>query len=156
MNLPDVIRDTGRSQAGAGEPPVDRVFCADLSNSNGPVFEDLVVRIQLVDIIDVFGKPLQDLAAARHEIPRQVSHESTHPDVADHHSLAGSHLQKVVDLFARLKCVPEIREGSDVDQIGADANHVVHYSRQLAQDHPDVLGALGNLDSQQFLDGHRI
>src|SRR5215469_138000 len=102
MQLPYVIRDAGRSQAWTRESPVDRVVRVDLSNSNSAVLEDLIVRIQLVDIIDIFGKPAKDFAAARHEISGQVRHESAHPDITNHHPLAGSHLEQIVDFFARL------------------------------------------------------
>src|SRR6185503_9669557 len=139
-----VIRHARRAKHRPGHPPINRLFACDRRHALRAVLKDGVVGVELMQVVDVLRHALEHFAAARNEILRQVGRESADSDITHHHAHARCHLKQVVNLFARLERVPEIRDRAEVYKVRAYADHVIHYARQLAQYHANVGDALGH------------
>src|SRR5207253_7028607 len=108
--LADVVRDAGRAQHGTRETPVDGFFRGNCGDAFRPHFENLVVTIHLLDVIEILRNRREQRARPRDEILRNIVRNSADPDVADGKASAAAGFDQVVDFFARAEAVPEVAD----------------------------------------------
>src|SRR5579883_680838 len=77
-------------------------------------------------------------------------------NVAGHHALAGEALEDLEDLFALAEAIEHHRHGSHIERVRAKPNEMGRDALQLDHHHADILGALGNLQAKELLDGQAV
>ena len=101
-----------------------------------------LLSIELLDVVEERGDRLEQRPAARDEVVGHVDREAPDAHVGDRQPRAAAGLEQVVDVLAVLVEVPEVRQRADVDEVGADADAVVHDPGELGEDRP-ARGARG-------------
>uniref|UniRef100_A0A6J5ZYB1 Unannotated protein n=1 Tax=freshwater metagenome TaxID=449393 RepID=A0A6J5ZYB1_9ZZZZ len=72
------------------------------------------------------------------------------------HPLPGRHFEEVEQRLALAEAVPPDRNRAEVERAGAEEDEVAHDPVKFEVDHTQILGALGNLNLEQLLDGAAI
>ena len=93
-----------------------------------------------------------ELADLRLEPGRDVLEDPADLEVAGMHPLPGRHLEQVEDRVALAEAVPEQRDRAEIEGRGAEPDQVRHDPVELQVEHPQVLGAVGDLQLEQPLD----
>ena len=122
----------------------------------GPHFENLVVTIHLLEVVDVLRNRSRAASARAPRSPSGVVGHAADADITHRQPAAAAGFDQVVDFFARPEAVPEVADRAEVDEVRADADQVIGDAAELRENHADVLRALRNFDAEHLFDGHRI
>ena len=96
----------------------------------------------LAEGVDVFGK------AGRHVLMHAAGAEIIGVQARSRDALVEDH-----ELFALFEAPERRRQRADIERVRGDLQQMVHQPPDLAEQHTDILGAAGHLDSEQlFLD----
>ena len=156
VGLPQVPRLAGRAQKRAGDAELEQALARDDPDVLGALEEDLVLVEQRLELVDARGHDLDELAQLPLEAQRDVLEDAADLEVARVHPLAGRHLEHVEHRVALAEAVPEHRDRAEVQGRGAEPDQVRVDPVQLHVDHPQVLGAVGDLQLEQLLDAAAV
>jgi len=154
--LAHVVVASAGAQKGAGDAVRDGVLGGDHAGALHAVREDTVANEERLRFGDDLPGLRERLGAGLSESIRQVGLHAADAAVADRQAGAGHHLHEVPEILARLDHVEEDREGSELHRARAEAGEMIRDARDLRDDHPHVLAALGDRDPEQFLHRHAV
>src|SRR5580658_5931240 len=156
VSLADVVGDAGRSQARPGPSERGRIGAADATHVLETIDEDAVLEQHLLAFLDEPQNLRQGRPAEALEIGGGwVGHA---PDAAKRmgESRAGFLFENVPNHLAGLDEPEKRRERPELHGHRPVAGQMVAQPRELAQNHPIPLAALGDGQAAKLLDRERI
>ena len=150
LGLAQVPGLAGGAQQRPGDAELQQPLARDDADALRALQEDLVLVEQRLVLVDPRRHHLDELAQLPLEAQRDVLEDAADLEVARVHPLAGGHLEHVEDRVALAEAVPEHRDRAEVERRGAEPDQVRVDPVQLHVDHPQVLGAVGDLELEQL------
>ena len=125
----------------------------EIAHALQPVPEDGIAGQQVGILVDLLREGMDECLHAVEKVQRRLHREAADADVAGHHPLSGYRLKDAQNLFALAEGVEEDGERANVHGVGAQPDQVRVEAAQFGQQHAQPLCLLGNLKSEQLLDG---
>ncbi len=152
----EVEIDAGGAHDGAGDAERDRILFREVANTLEPIDEDRIAGEEVGILVDLFRECLDEGLNALEESEGRLHREPADAEVAGHHPLAGHHLEDAENFFALAEGVEEHGEGANVHGMRAQPDEVRIEAGDLGEQDANPLGALGDFELKELLDGQAV
>ena len=99
---------------------------------------DLVLRQQILVLVELPRQPIEELAHRGVEAARQILAQAADAHVAREHAEAGDQLVDVEQQLALAEAVEHHRDGADLHAVRAEPDQMAVDALQLGEQHADI------------------